>query len=97
MATLEVSWAWWNTSKTPSHKVTRVLLGRKGSKLVTGAQDGSIWIWNIISDSKSNDAIIPYVALIGHKTAIVNLLQVYYAWTHDVDENQVLISVSEDG
>jgi WD40 repeat protein len=91
MATLEVSWAWWNTSKTPSHKVTRVLLGRKGSKLVTGAQDGSIWIWNIISDSKSNDA------LIGHKTAIVNLLQVYYAWTHDVDENQVLISVSEDG
>ena len=102
MATLEVSWARWKAKELPVHDVKNVILTGNGDVLVTGAIDGSVWLWNInrepttTSDS-SPITIVPYVALLGHGSSIVSLIEAKNSWTCASDEDDVLISVSEDG
>jgi hypothetical protein len=102
MATLEVSWARWKAKGLPVHDVKDVILARKGDVLATGAADGSVWLWNINREPAAAvdsppTTIVPYVALLGHGSSIIGLIETKYSWTYAPDEDDVLISVSEDG
>ncbi|ORX46362.1 hypothetical protein BCR36DRAFT_585180 [Piromyces finnis] len=97
MSQLNTPFTYWNANPFHKLKAVEALCTKNFDNLIVTFKNGVIWIFKIINKSNGKKEFMPTLCLLGHETTVTALTLVKLNVELSNDDENAIISISEDG